>query len=74
LEFKKIAQTAWATREGFGIWLAQAKFKKPQYKFNRPGLHRLCFKVKSKQVVDRTYQFLLAKKVFIYDSPEHYPE
>ena len=78
LGFKQIrdveGSVAWATREGFGIWIRRAKYTKPHYKYFAPGIHHLCVKVKSKKVVDEVYIRILAKKTFVFDKPRSYPE
>jgi len=65
---------AWATREGFGIWIRKAKYKKPRHTYFAPGLHHLCVKAKSRKVVDEIYKDMLRQKVFIFDEPRYYPE
>ncbi len=52
LGFQRIADheksAAWATQEGFGMWITQAEHSEPAYTFASPGLHHLCFKARSK--------------------------
>src|SRR3989338_2241614 len=63
----------WVTREGFGIWISQAKLQQPAYVFSAPGLHHLCFKASSCEEVDRVYE-LIKSKTKIFDAPQNYPE
>lgn len=65
---------AWATREGFGIWIRQAEHAQPRYKYFAPGLQHLCVKAKTKKEVDVIYKHLSAKKTHIFDKPKSYPE
>ena len=78
LGFKQIRDgersVAWATREGFGIWIRQAKHAKPRYKYFAPGLQHLCVKAKTKKSVDSIYKLMSAKKIFVFDKPKSYPE
>jgi catechol 2,3-dioxygenase-like lactoylglutathione lyase family enzyme len=78
LGFKQIRygehSAAWATREGFGIWIRQAEHTKPCYKYFAPGLQHLCLKAKTKKAVDEIYKFMSAKKTFVFDKPKLYPE
>ncbi|MDE1946598.1 MAG: VOC family protein [Patescibacteria group bacterium] len=78
LRFKQIRDgersVAWATREGFGIWIRQAKHNKPRYKYFAPGLQHLCVKAKTRKTVDEIYKFMSAKKTFVFDKPKAYPE
>ena len=73
LGFKEIKDTAWVTREGFGIWIRQAKQAKQPHKHFAPGLHHLCVKAKSKNLVDEIYHQMLAKEAFIFAEPKSYP-
>lgn len=78
LKFKQIRDgersVAWTTREGFGIWIRQAKHAKPQYKYFAPGLQHLCVKAKTKKAVDEIYKLMSTKKTFVFDEPKAYPE
>lgn len=78
LGFKQIrnskSSVAWVTREGFGIWVRQAKYDKPHYKHFAPGLHHLCVKAKTKKVVNEIQELMMAKKMFIRDEVRAYPE
>ena len=66
LKFKQIRDgersVAWATREGFGIWIRQAKHAKPRYKYFAPSLQHLCVKAKTRKTVDEIYKLMSAKK------------
>jgi len=73
LGFEKIHDTAWRTKEGFGIWITQAK-EKQTYVFQAPGLHHLCVKAEAKTLVDDIYTFLTEEGVTIFDPPQSYPE
>lgn len=64
----------WASPEGYGILVAQAKNPDYQYRFGAPGLYHLCLKARSVKVVDQIYQFLIEKDVFIFDAPRKRPE
>ena len=78
LKFKQIRDgersVAWAPREGFGIWIRQAKHAKPLYKYFAPGLQHLCVKAKTRKAVDEIYKLVSAKKTFVFDEPKAYPE
>lgn len=78
LGFKQIRDVersvAWATREGFGIWIRQAQHAKPRYKYFAPGLQHLCVKAKTRKEVDEIYKLMSAKKTFVFDKPKAYPE
>lgn len=78
LKFKQIRDgersVAWATREGFGIWIRQAKYAKPRYKYFASGLQHLCVKAKTRKTVDEIYKLVSAKKIFVFDKPKAYPE
>lgn len=63
----------WASPDGYGILISQAKITNNKYQFGAPGLHHLCLKVHSIELVDKTYRFLLKKNVFIFDVPQKYP-
>ncbi len=77
LKFRKVSDNeksaGWVTKEGFGIWVAQAETLLPKYKFSAPGLHHLCIRVSSKEEVDAIYN-LIKDKVYIFDKPQKYPE
>ncbi|TSC75665.1 MAG: glyoxalase/bleomycin resistance protein/dioxygenase [Parcubacteria group bacterium Gr01-1014_30] len=78
LKFKQIRDgersVAWATRDGFGIWIRKAKHTKPRYKYFAPGLQHLCVKAKTRKAVDEIYKIMSAKKTFVFDEPKAYPE
>lgn len=64
----------WASLDGYGVLIAQAKVFKYKYKFDAPGLHHLCLKARSVKQVDRVYQFLRKQRVHIFDEPQKCPE
>lgn len=78
LGFKQIKDSpysvAWVTKEGFGIWIRQAKQSRLPYKHFAPGLHHLCVKAKTKKSVDEVYRRMLRKKTFVFVKPKFYPE
>lgn len=78
LGFKQILNSeqsvAWATREGFGIWIKQAKHVKPRYKYFVPGLQHLCFKAKTRKAVDEVYKIFVARKRPFFEAPKSYPD
>lgn len=78
LGFKQIRNSengvAWVTKEGFGIWIRQAKNKKLHHKHFAPGIHHLCVKAKTKKLVDEVYKYMLAKKTIFFSEPKSYPE
>ncbi len=65
---------AWVTREGFGIWIRQAKNTKLRHNHFAPGLHHLCVKAKTRKSVDEIYKFMATRKTFIFAEPKAYPE
>jgi len=58
---------------GYGILIAQAEIPKYNYKFNSPGLHHICLKANSVEMVDDIYHILLKNNVFIFNNPQKYP-
>lgn len=44
----KEESAGWVTKEGFGIWIAQARALEPRHVFSAPGFHHLCVKAASK--------------------------
>ncbi len=76
LGFKQISNKesscGWVTKEGFGIWISQAKFLEPKPVFSAPGFHHLCLKASSPSKVDEIHK-LLKNKAFIFDPPRKYP-
>lgn len=64
----------WVSPEGYAILIAQATIPSHQYKFGAPGLHHICLKAPSMEIVDQIYQSLLKKKTFIFDAPQKYPD
>ena len=77
LGFTKISQkeesAGWVTREGFGIWISQAKHQEPKHVFSAPGLHHLCLKAHSIEEVDAVYK-IVKDKTTIFDKPQAYPQ
>ena len=63
----------WASPDGYAVLIAQAKIPNYQYKFDAPGLHHLCLRSSSIELVDQIYQSLLKKGAFIFDAPQKYP-
>jgi glyoxylase I family protein len=78
LRFKQIRNTkdsvAWVTPEGFGIWIRQAKYAKPRYKHRAPGLHHLCVKAKTKEIVNEIYELIITKGAPVFSQPKPHPE
>ncbi|MGH7175253.1 MAG: VOC family protein, partial [Minisyncoccia bacterium] len=66
--------SAWATNEGLGFWIRQAKRTKQKYSLGAPGLHHICFKVKSARKGDALYAYSLKGNIHIFDAPKAYPE
>jgi glyoxylase I family protein len=64
----------WSSPQGYGVWISQAEIPDYKYKFDAPGLHHLCLKADSPEMVDQIYQFLLKKNIFIFNAPQKYPE
>ncbi len=64
----------WTSPEGYAILIAQATILGNQYTFGAPGLHHLCLKARSVEMVDELYQSLLKKKILIFDAPQKYPD
>ncbi len=78
LGYKQVASddecAGWSSPQGYGIWISQAEIPNYKYKFDAPGLHHLCLKADSPEMVDKIYQLLLKKGVFIFNAPQKYPE
>lgn len=78
LGFTQIADkkesSAWSTKEGFGIWISQAKNPEQTYVFGSPGLHHICFKAESRKLIDELYSLFVAQDIFIFDKPQTYPQ
>ena len=78
LKWKKVTESnwgaGWVSSAGFGFWIKEAENKTHSYNFSSPGIHHFCFKVSSKEEVDKLYKFLVKKNVKIYDKPLSYPE
>lgn len=70
---ERIADNGWTTREGFGVWLAQAEQTFPAYTLGAPGIHHLCLKAQSTADVDALQRFLVDKNVTVTAPPRHYP-
>ena len=64
----------WSSPQGYGIWISKAENPNYKYKFDAPGLHHMCLKAPSEEMVDKIYQMLVEKNVFIYNAPQKYPE
>lgn len=64
----------WSSPQGYGVWVSQAEIPDYKYKFDAPGLHHLCLKAPSIEMVDQIYKLLLKKKAFIFNVPRKYPE
>jgi catechol 2,3-dioxygenase-like lactoylglutathione lyase family enzyme len=69
----KDGHSGWASPDGYAILIAQAKITNHQYKFDTPGLHHLCLKANSIELVDQIYQSLLLNDTYIFDAPQKYP-
>ena len=69
----KDGHAGWASPHGYAILIAQAKITNYQYRFDAPGLHHLCLKANSPELVDQIYQSLVKKGVHIFDAPKKYP-
>jgi len=67
-------RAGWASPDGYGIFIAQAKIMNYQYKFGAPGLHHLCLKASSMDVVEKIYKLVLEKGVYVSGLPRKYPE
>lgn len=78
LGYKKVMNdedtAGWSSSQGYGVWISQAEIPDYKYKFDAPGLHHLCLKADSREMVDKIYQLLLKKNVFIFNAPQKYPE
>lgn len=64
----------WASPDGYAVLVAQAKIANQRYQFDAPGLHHLCLKAKSVEMVDHIYELLLKKDAHIFDAPQKYPD
>ena len=69
----KEKSAGWVTKEGFGIWIAQAEFLDPHHTFKAPGFHHLCLKAKSEREVDAIYESLKNEAV-IFAAPAKHPK
>lgn len=76
LGFKPIASkeksAAWATKDGFGIWIAQAT-QKQTHLFGAPGFHHLCVKAETPELVDAIYA-QVKNKTTVFDAPQQFPQ
>jgi len=63
----------WASPDGYAVLIVQAKTTSHKYEFGAPGLHHICLKANSEELVDKIYQTLLKKRVYIFDAPQKYP-
>lgn len=70
----KEGSAIWASPGGYGILLAQAKIINYEYKFGAPGLHHLCLKALSTELVDQIYKLVMEKGVYVSGVPQKYPE
>ena len=57
-------------RTGLAIAPASAAFKNDGFSQQRPGLHHVCFRARSREDVDAIYQTALALKANIIRAPE----
>jgi len=77
LGYKQISnkddRATWASLEGYGVLIAQAKIKNYQYKFDAPGLHHLCLKASTTEIVDKIYKLLLKKGYYVSGAPKKHP-
>lgn len=78
LGYKQISnkddRAGWASPDGYGILIAQAKITNYQYKFGAPGLHHLCLKAPSMEIVNQMYKLVLKKGIYVSGAPKKYPE
>ncbi|MFA6486334.1 MAG: DUF2061 domain-containing protein [Candidatus Magasanikbacteria bacterium] len=78
LNYKMVSEkpdhASWASPMGYGIIIAQATNTINQYQIGMPGLHHLCLKTDSKEIVDKIYQILIHSKTKIFDPPQLYPD
>jgi len=78
LGYKQISdkedRAGWVSPGGYGILVAQAKISNSPYIFGTPGLHHLCLKALSMDVVDHVYKLVLKKDVYVSGAPRKYPE
>lgn len=78
LKYKQVSNkdhsAGWASPDGYGILIAQAKIPDYQYRHDSPGIHHVCFKAESPERVDQVHQFLVQKKAFIFNAPKKHPE
>lgn len=65
---------SWASADGYGILIAQAKIPDYKYTFGGVGLHHLCLKATSIEIVDQIYKLILEKDVYVSGAPKKYPE
>lgn len=77
LEYKQVSNKSdhagWVSPDGYAILIAQAKIINCQYQFDAAGLHHLCLKARSAELVNQIYQSLLKKDAYIFDAPQKYP-
>jgi predicted lactoylglutathione lyase len=77
LGFNQIADkegsVGWVTKEGFGIWIAQADFMEPQHTFKAPGFHHLCLKARSEKEVNSIYESI-KNETRIFAPPAKHPK
>ncbi len=71
---EKPAGAAWVTPAGFGIWIAQAKVPNYEHVHSSPGLHHLCLKAETPELVDTIHGRLVEEKAHIFAAPQYYPQ
>ncbi len=70
----KPAGAAWVTPDGFGIWIAQAEVPDYVYTHSSPGLHHLCLKAESPELINAIYARLVEEEAHIFNPPQYYPQ
>lgn len=77
LGYKQISNkddhAGWVSPDGYAVLITQAEITNYEYKFNAPGLHHLCLKAKSAELVDQIYRSLLKKDVYTFGPPQKNP-
>ena len=67
-------RAGWTSLDGYGVLIAQAKTTDYKYKFEAPGLHHLCLKASSVELVDKVHELVLIKDVYVSGPSKKYPE
>jgi len=67
-------RAGWVSQNGYGVLIAQAENIDYKYQFGAPGLHHICLKASSTELVDKTYNLVLTKNVYVSGQPKLYPE